>query len=126
MFKIVEGVLELQKNHPKEMTAAQALERSILKWYFVLKHLEEIEDDGGMDTCALCDKFYSEAVCRGCPVRKETGKGCCYGSPYERMDFDRKDDNMECFVRAEIQFLESLRSKAGLITIVRKKRPGGR
>lgn len=126
MFKIVKGVLGLQKDYPKNMTVAQALEWSILKWRFILKHLEKITDESGVDTCALCEKFYGLPGCKGCPVSKATGDGCCVNSPYERMDFKSEDENMEYFVRAEIQFLEDLRPKAGLITIVRKARPGGR
>jgi len=127
MFKIEDGQVQLQKDHPPKMTAAQALERSILKWQFVLKNVDEISSDGGTDTCALCYNYYSlSKSCAGCPVKKATGEGCCVGTPFEQIDLEEKVENTESLVRGEIQFLESLRPSVGLITIVRKARPGGR
>lgn len=127
MYEIDDGHVKLQHDHPPHMTAAQALERSILKWQFVLKNVDEITSCGGIDTCALCENYYSLAKqCAGCPVKKATGRGCCEGTPFVLIDFDEKDDKTESLVRGEIHFLESLRPSVGLITIVRKARPGGR
>jgi hypothetical protein len=70
----------------------KALEGSIKKW-------KKISAGKGLDlgtiNCPLCQIFYRRkgdfAHCEGCPVKKKTGKTCCYGTPYERWWKHRAD-----------------------------------
>jgi len=113
--------LILVGEHPNNMSVKTALKRSIAKWYYILKNKNEIKEDGGTNSCALCHLFFKDNLnqCRGCPVKKVTNQSCCTGSPYEEMELGESSryGYSETFsklgipIRAEIQFLEELLRK---------------
>jgi hypothetical protein len=105
-----------------------------------IKHWERIRDGVdkciGSDYCALCelflywDGFNHPGQCEGCPVREDTGRQYCYGSPYVQFsdfksaldheglhfaDLQDKRGQKRLYQRrvqlaqAEIDFLKSLR-----------------
>ena len=52
----------------------------LVKW---LKVSRGIIVDKGTENCPLCKLFYNEGDCKGCPIKKITGKDLCYGTPYD-------------------------------------------
>ena len=97
--------------------AKKALEGSIRKWERIVTG-EGV--DNGWRNCPLCAAFNKDEDCRGCPVRKSTGKNLCEGTPYEKW-CDAQDEwqNQEWgsaitekqrkAALAMLRFLESLR-----------------
>ncbi len=66
----------------------KALEKSIKKWEAIVAGNGV---DRGGDDCELCKLFatviplpFPVKVCKGCPVRDETGMDDCKGTPYEK------------------------------------------
>lgn len=96
-FWIVSG--ELQAEFPDEY---DPLEASIQKWEYVVEHINEIENDAGVETCGLCEKY---SLCNFCPVMEQTGISCCRGTPYMTFHKDKSLENAQ----AELDFLKSLR-----------------
>lgn len=100
---------------------AKALEESIEKW----RQIERGEMvDWGPRNCSLCMEYFKATGCRGCPVRKATGRNFCVGTPYKNWDdaqarvgriwsIEKVADTPELIrlARAERKFLESLRDK---------------
>lgn len=86
-----------------------ALEGSIAKW----KAIEEGHgEDHGLENCPLCKLFHTGEVCDGCPVKEETGKDFCEGTPYEDWHSIIADTPaLKALARAEREFLESLREE---------------
>lgn len=80
----------------KPRTPRQALRASIEKWVFVgaLVGCGLGVDDGGSDSCALC-QLYLDDNCKGCPVRGRTGKRGCRGTPYDKWREFALDDESE-------------------------------
>lgn len=58
----------------------KALQSSIRKWDRIAAG-QTYSD--GPDNCPLCKIFYWPKDCEGCPVKEQTGRSCCIGSPYE-------------------------------------------
>ena len=53
---------------------------SIEKW----KRIEDgTGEDLGPNNCPLCQMFWKEPDCMGCPVADATEESCCDNSPYE-------------------------------------------
>lgn len=95
----------------------KALKGSIKKWEKIVAGKEE---DMGNYNCPLCHEFLDKD-CRGCPVKKATGKVGCDNSPYELWKFIPPDeteqpisDIAKIAARAEVMFLESLLPKKKL------------
>lgn len=67
---------------PTKAEIAEALEYSIKHWKE--NEVAELPDGASVScrACALCDLFYYERICVGCPVRNKTGVDLCEESPY--------------------------------------------
>lgn len=92
-----------------------ALEISIKKWEYIetlFSRGETIDNDGGPATCGLCMLFFMNN-CDGCPIREDTGKKYCDGTPYEDLhnEMGYFDPTAE-LIAAEIAYLKGLRTKA--------------
>jgi uncharacterized C2H2 Zn-finger protein len=63
-----------------EKATEEALLGSIEKW----KQIEKRKGaDKGVTNCPLCGLFFNEEpMCQGCPVRADTNKPLCQGTPY--------------------------------------------
>lgn len=100
---------------------AEALEGSIKKWEAIV---EGTGADQGPHNCPLCQMFFNNVDCEGCPVREATGKPVCNDTPYTLFSKPRKHDatceyNVHCqpctcaygkeHAQAEVDFLKSLR-----------------
>jgi hypothetical protein len=59
----------------------EALEASIKHWEANVAAEKPEDFHYGPDHCALCREFRDDG-CYGCPVRKKTGEGCCFNTPY--------------------------------------------
>jgi hypothetical protein len=103
---------------PSPKDPASALADSIEKWEFLAEWCEEhpddpIPQDGGIDTCALCQLYEPrETDCIACPVKKRTGKSECDDTPYiEYWRLYGRDERAEMAVpvaRDMADFLKSL------------------
>ena len=60
----------------------KALRKSIAHWKRLATGKRHTGEDVGPFHCALCEMFFHEEDCRGCPVRERTGKSTCQDSPY--------------------------------------------
>lgn len=61
-----------------------ALNKSILKWRKIVERRGRDEGRANCPLCALYHTSQSTSPCEGCPVRDDTGKQFCAGTPYER------------------------------------------
>lgn len=50
-------------------------------------------DCTGVKGCALCDEYYFEDDCQGCPIYEDTGKDECQGTPFGRFKAYAKDSD---------------------------------
>jgi len=64
-----------------DQTKSEALEASILHWQENVKAETPDDVQVGADECALCELYYYDADCEGCPVADKGDPGCV-GSPY--------------------------------------------
>jgi hypothetical protein len=104
----------------------KALDGSIKKWEQIVASTDAI--DHGWRNCPLCTLFnnatkHGNGVCRGCPVRDNTGDLYCDSSPYadwadhmaahNSRDWSRIADCAECsrLALAELLYLQSLRAE---------------
>ena len=62
------------------MTAKEALEGSIKKWEQIV---EQNGRDLGMKNCPLCELYWGDDSCKGCPVQDYSGMKHCLNTPYE-------------------------------------------
>ncbi|MGL5422678.1 MAG: hypothetical protein ACRDAJ_06860 [Serratia fonticola] len=102
--------------------AAKALEKSIAHWKQNLECVEAETFAGfalsGAD-CALCETYRKNSTCGQCPVALKTGRENCCSTPWEEVFVaaytakhqpGKKDfAPVIAAVRAELEFLESLR-----------------
>ena len=108
----------------------EALLKSIEHGRAIVKKCEDEDPkiDIGPKHCSLCEKFFpggdgemSEKIdCAGCPVKDETGKSRCKGTPYEKFEFlleDVEDEENTVYqawtrltkaAKKELEFLELL------------------
>ena len=119
-------------------TTLKALNSSIKHWREMYKQSKTERPYAHPLDCALCGAFnplfmpgshlksFDEAVavggCVGCPVQAKTGKPCCNGTPYwdfEDAPFDASLEEVRPLIKAELDFLISLRPKP-----VKKKTSG--
>ncbi|MCK9597553.1 MAG: hypothetical protein M0R06_00855 [Sphaerochaeta sp.] len=109
--KLVECVSGNVCNKMKKMddATAKALEGSIRKW-------ERIRDGTGKDmgvaNCPLCQMFYLNHECVGCPVFERTGRRLCAETPYEDFYDNAPEEVRIAGAEREIEFLKSLRTGA--------------
>lgn len=82
----------------------KALRGSIRKWQKIVAGTGK---DQGPDNCPLCELFWNNKKCDGCPVAAKTGRGLCAGSPY----VDYCDELSTANARRELAFLKSLLPK---------------
>jgi len=93
-----------------------ALRGSIAKWEAIVAGHGSDEGDRN---CPLCQLFFKNPGCVGCPVAEATGLSACSGSPYEDVHLgwgetinaisnagDREDVRAQG--QAELDFLRSL------------------
>ena len=109
-FKVVSAgakELDILGKFAIPLTVEEALGLSIEKWTLIVKKLRENPDlfinDGGPDTCGLCQMFF-DYYCDGCPVQKATGYSGCRATPYDN-DWDGQS---LLAAERELEFLESL------------------
>lgn len=95
----------------------KALKASIAKWekHSVAETPGEVRI--GVKYCALCKLFNDyESSCDGCPVKANTGRGYCMGTPYVQAAAERHNwadgfglqERFQAAARAEVEFLKSL------------------
>ena len=94
------------------MTKSEALETSILHWQENAKAETLGEVQVGADACDLCDLYYDNVDCEGCPVA-DAGMPGCVGSPYMAAldalySLASREEFRRC-AQAEVDFLISLR-----------------
>lgn len=96
---------------------AKALEGSIEKWRAIV---EKRGVDVGTSNCPLCELFYHDSKCDGCPVQEATGEHGCNAPPYlgwsdhNRAKHPELIKKIHCptctrLAKAELKFLEGLR-----------------
>lgn len=103
------------------ITPQNALGLTIAKWEemerFCEEHPDDLIDNGGRTTCALCQVYGEHKVvnviqyCEGCPVLEYTGLALCNGTPFDDYirALGREDvDAMHLAIQAETRFLRSL------------------
>ncbi len=104
--------------HPTNDQVRKALQGSIAKWTAIAK-LEDV--DRGAENCPLCKLFYKgRGSCNGCPVKVETGKDVCYGSPYyeyKYADLWGMSVGKQVAAERETRFLQSLDKKFFVIGV---------
>ncbi len=90
----------------------KALNGSIKKWE---KIVAGTGMDGGPLNCPLCQLFFWNTDCEGCPVMKRTGNWCCEGTPYDEwLDATTglaEPPRLKAIARKELRFLRSLLPK---------------
>lgn len=117
--------------------AMKALKLSIKKWKGCVEDAKEGDKTGiSPASCALCQAFNKQynkgtydwgeeqrqvpftpigkAWCGGCPVRADTGKNFCNGSPYTKYeDYDgwNTDDELTALAQAELDYLKALKKR---------------
>ena len=94
-------------------TTLEALNKSIEHWTRLSTEKAEEGEGIGVDYCALCQEFYSNEGCKGCPVAARIKDDYCVGSPYDgaRNAFMLKGLSSAEFKNAakkELKFLQSL------------------
>jgi len=108
-FKLVDGVVGLNKPFPDNITDKEALKLSLEKWYFIrdMKKKRKYVRADGSNTCALC---FIHPGCCACPIYKKTQETRCDGTPYSDLLGDRNEDGSfkTKHIKAEIKFLEGL------------------
>ncbi|KKM79723.1 hypothetical protein LCGC14_1347100 [marine sediment metagenome] len=80
---------------------AKALKGSILKWQ---KIVNGTGTDKGAENCPLCNIYYFDKYCVGCPVMAVTGKHSCNNTPF-RLQIKARNKHM-------LTFLQSILEKA--------------
>lgn len=98
-----------------KLTEEQALEMSIQKWEAIERFIEqgeEVLDDNGYHTCALCSLYLKKFNCKGCPVKEYTVYGGCDGTPYEEIVPYLGDPMLLELASEELEFLKGLRKEA--------------
>lgn len=104
--------------------ALKALKQSIAHHERMLAGKEQPGERPNGKSCPLCQEFGNILDCRGCPIRKRTGRPCCEATPYwDDENFNLQDhwevctDSVQTMVRweqqakAELEFLKSLLPK---------------
>jgi len=104
-FIIENGELLLTRPFQKRLTVTQRLELAIEKWQLLATSRKKIRNTGS-DTCALCDKFFRNPDCTGCPVVARTRRENCLGTPYPNYEFGRS--SFAKAAKQELAFLQSL------------------
>jgi len=68
------------------LSQVSALDKSVLKWEKIVTNLTDKKQlsftENGKYDCACCIEFREES-CIKCPVKLQTGKAYCMGSPYD-------------------------------------------
>jgi len=69
------------REHHRERSV-KALDDSITKWK---RNVRVVPDRMtiGTATCPLCQQFFDNSTCKGCPVSAHTGQFGCCGTPYD-------------------------------------------
>lgn len=98
-----------------ELITPGSLQDAIEKWEYIVEMLEKyprVEGlfEGGHKTCALCMHYNAKRYdrCRGCPVKKKTGRRLCYGTPYMDIGTFSCHEHLLTDARKELAFLRSL------------------
>ena len=93
----------------------KALKLSIAHWLRLSTGKRRKEEGITADQCALCKLFFQQHDrCKGCPVRKKTGRIGCSGSPYDLVYANSNNLDSPQFKAAaklELEFLRSLLPK---------------
>jgi len=96
---------DLTYDGPRPETLDEAWDISIAKWRYLSEHdMTGYPSDGSEFTCGLCLMFIRHG-CRGCPVREDTDRPSCAGTPY----IDYRGDTETA--RAELEYLLALRAR---------------
>lgn len=90
-----------------------ALRGSIAKWEAIVAGTGR---DLGIINCPLCQLFYKEHFCIGCPVQVKVNQASCKGTPYIKFvrlarDPKIKSETKLAAAQAELDFLRSLLPK---------------
>jgi len=72
--------LELRREGPSPLDAADAVRDSIRKWNFLAQHAESFPHDGGSGTCGCC--LYAGIDCKKCPIGRKPERTHCLETPY--------------------------------------------
>jgi len=110
-FNIFDQSMQLKVRTPlSEGTSKKlALEQSIEKWRIITEyHKSGVNlplEAGGTTTCALCQKYWENFECRGCPVSEVSNQFTCRRTPYVTYCQNPTLLNAE----SELDFLKGLR-----------------
>jgi hypothetical protein len=110
--------LIVTKAIPKDIHPLKAMRLSIAKWEMLVMRLEdydEVQNDGGILTCALCAKYYNDGNCKilngsKCPISMATNNCHCACTPYSKfshIDRDDIDARLE-WAKRELRFLQGI------------------
>jgi hypothetical protein len=99
----------------------EGLEGSIVKWARIVEEMKSGNDypaDNGYYDCPLCQLYHpvnigkqmSEGCSKSCPIKRDTGKDFCDGSPYENWsDSENGGETLEN-AQAMLDYLLGLRN----------------
>jgi hypothetical protein len=98
----------------------EAIEGSIVKWTRIVEEMKFGNNhpiENGSDDCPLCQLYHpintgkrmSNGCSKSCPIKRNTGKDYCDGSPYERWsDWKNGGETLEN-AQAMLNYLIGLR-----------------
>ncbi len=114
MFKIKNKCIVLVRPFPEHMSTKEAIKKSIKKWQFIYDNIDNINQEAGGDTCALC-YLYSGGGCFDCPIMEDTDGDNCQGTPWWTAHETVTDryatkENKQIAVQLEIDYLKEILS----------------
>ncbi len=80
----------------------EAWEKTFEKWEWMVKGYNP---EQSVSSCGLCNLFH-RVNCEDCPVFSFTRIRCCFGTPHERWEKDRKNIS---FMKEELTFLRKVK-----------------
>ncbi len=94
-------------------TDKEAMLHCIKKWETIVEILKDRDipqtEISDINSCALCQLYFENDECKGCPISTETGEGRCKGTPYNTYSHKKTAVNAQ----SQVDFLKSVAKKNG-------------